>query len=411
MLSVRVKDPIIRRLIPLYGAAFLQGLILWYAIEKLFMTGIGFTDATIGLMVAAYSAMMLLFETPSGILADRWSRKGVLIIASVALAICSLICGASDSVEIYILGILFWGIFYALYTGTYDSIIYDTLLEEKKNADDFDKFYGKLKVAESASWVVGALLGGVAAELIGLRGTFFLSIPISILSIGALVVFKEPLLHKASEIRTIKAQMADTLKSVSRRGVLRYVLVVLIGIFLVTEMLYEFNQLWLIALAAPILWYGPANAFLYAAEGIAGLIAPHLRLRRHAVLLLLFGAVVALILGLIFIRNLAIIVAAQVLLAILLLAIDIIFTGSMHDELSSNVRAGAASAVSTLGRLLLIPVSLVFGYLSYKYNVFGATWLLLAIVVVVFPIIFKAAKSHGRPASPADALHVETYRR
>lgn len=397
---VRIKDPIVRRLAPLYVAAFLQGFVLWYAIEKLFMTDIGFTDATIGIMVAAYSAMMLLFETPSGILADRWSRKGVLIIASVALAVSSLICGASGSVEVYIFGILFWGIFYALYTGTYDSIIYDTLLEEKKSSDLFEKYYGKLRVAESLSWVAGALLGGVLAELLGLRGTFFLSVPISLLAIAALVAFKEPLLHKANQIPTIKAQIAGTLKSVAHKGVLRYTLVALVGIFLITEMLYEFNQLWLIALAAPIVLYGPANAFLYAAEGLAGLLAPRLRLRRPRVLWSLLVAVAVLIVCLIFTRNIFVIVAAQVILAILLLTVDIVFVGNMHSQLASNVRAGAASAVSTFGRMLLIPASLVFGWFSARHDIFAASWLLLGLLVVIAPIIVKAGKSSRTLQAP-----------
>ncbi len=47
-----------RRLLPLYVAAFFEGVILWYAIERLFMTSIGFTYATVGVMIAAYSAMI-----------------------------------------------------------------------------------------------------------------------------------------------------------------------------------------------------------------------------------------------------------------------------------------------------------------------------------------------------------------
>jgi MFS family permease len=74
-----------KRLFPLYIAAFFHGFVLWYAIEKLFMRQIGFDDAGIGVMVAAYCALMVIAETPTGILADRWSRKGVLVLARLAL--------------------------------------------------------------------------------------------------------------------------------------------------------------------------------------------------------------------------------------------------------------------------------------------------------------------------------------
>src|ERR1700733_15307254 len=91
-----------RRLFPFYAAVLLQGCVLWYAVEKLFMRSIGFDDAGIGIMVAFYSAIMLLVETPSGILADRWSRKGVLIIGSFLLAGSSLGGGVSHGVAMYL---------------------------------------------------------------------------------------------------------------------------------------------------------------------------------------------------------------------------------------------------------------------------------------------------------------------
>jgi MFS family permease len=68
-----------RRLMPLYAAVFLQNLAFWVPIEKLFMTSIGFDAAGVDLMAAVYAAVVPLFEGPSGLLADRWSRRGVLV--------------------------------------------------------------------------------------------------------------------------------------------------------------------------------------------------------------------------------------------------------------------------------------------------------------------------------------------
>ncbi len=114
-----------KRLTPLYIAAFMHGFVLWYAVEKLFMKTIGFDDASIGFMIAFYSALMLIFETPSGILADRWSRKGVLILASISLAFSTFVGGVSHGAVIYIISQGLWGLFFALYSGTYESIVYD----------------------------------------------------------------------------------------------------------------------------------------------------------------------------------------------------------------------------------------------------------------------------------------------
>src|SRR3712207_1204006 len=87
-----------RRLRPLYVAVLLQGLALWVPVEKLFMTSIGFDAAGVGLMAAVYAAVVPLFEVPSGLLADRWSRRGVLVLGSVAAAVSVAVGGLSRDV-------------------------------------------------------------------------------------------------------------------------------------------------------------------------------------------------------------------------------------------------------------------------------------------------------------------------
>src|SRR5918992_4503641 len=102
-----------RRLLPLYAAAFLQGLALWVPIEKLFMTTIGFTPASVGLMAAIYAVVVPLLEVPSGVLADRWSRRGVLALASIAAIFSVVIGGLSQNVATYLVAAFFLGVFFA----------------------------------------------------------------------------------------------------------------------------------------------------------------------------------------------------------------------------------------------------------------------------------------------------------
>ena len=104
--------------------------MLWVPVEKLFMSEIGFTAASIGVMAAAYAAVVPLLEIPSGVLADRWSRRGVLVIAALAVSMCALVGGLSHGVGTYIVSALFLGVFFAMYSGTLDSVVYDTVLEE-----------------------------------------------------------------------------------------------------------------------------------------------------------------------------------------------------------------------------------------------------------------------------------------
>jgi MFS family permease len=135
-----------RRLLPLYIAAFSQGLVLWAPIEKVFLRSLGFDQAAIGLMAACYSSIIPLLDLFSGMLADRWSRKGVLMLASVASMLNALLGGLSHDVPTYLVSTLFFGVEVALVSGTYESILYDTLLEHTGHSHAFEQRLGQVKL-------------------------------------------------------------------------------------------------------------------------------------------------------------------------------------------------------------------------------------------------------------------------
>jgi MFS family permease len=72
-------------------------------------------------MAAIYAVVVPTLEVPSGVLADRWSRRGVLILASGAAIVSVVIGGLSQSVAVYMIAAAFLGVFFALQSGTFDS--------------------------------------------------------------------------------------------------------------------------------------------------------------------------------------------------------------------------------------------------------------------------------------------------
>lgn len=91
-----------RRLRPLAIGLGLQNMLFWVPVEKIFMTEIGFDAAAIGIVAAVYAAVVPLLEVPFGVLADRWSRTGVLVLATFALAASSLVGGLSNDPAMYV---------------------------------------------------------------------------------------------------------------------------------------------------------------------------------------------------------------------------------------------------------------------------------------------------------------------
>jgi MFS family permease len=387
-----------RRLLPLQIAVALQGLILWVPIEKLFMTQIGFDAASVGAMAAAYAAVVPLLEVPSGILADRWSRSWVMILGCVALMISSLLGGLSNSVIAYVLAAMVLGIYFAFSSGTVDSVVYDTVVEETGSNALYEKWIGRTRAVESAAFVLSSLAGGVLAQYTSARFTYFVTIPLVGLAIIAFLRFHEPRLHQAAERVTLRSHIALTFRTmITSRAVLR-VLLLVAAAGLLTQAVFEFGPLWLVVLEAPAVLYGPYWAVLVSTFGIAGLLIAKLNLERRLMLAVLIILSLAASLLLTWTRSLSVLVTAQVVLGLVLAIIGIHAGRLMHDAVPSSIRAGVSSGAGTMTWVLFLPFSLVFGWTARENGVHWSGFMLAGAVVVVAVLLIVSVRASRRLA-------------
>jgi MFS family permease len=400
---LRPSTPLQKRLRPLHLASFLQGLVFWVPVEKLFMDEIGFDAASVGLMAAAYAAVVPILEIPSGILADRWSRRGVLMAANVALAINALIGGLSQDVPTYIVSALVLGMCFALSSGTIDSIIYDTVLEETGNSEAFERLIGRNRLVDSAALVVSAIAGGALAGAAGTRFTYLVTVPVVLLSIVALWRFSEPQLHRAGGATSLRAHIGLTYVTLTRRGRLLPIVALAMLTGVVLQVVLEFGPLWLVALAVPAVLYGPYWAALVSSLGLAGRI--HLERPRAAAavaaLMVMAGVVLTTS------RDVVVITAAQILLALLVVAVGIHVSRLLNDAVPSTIRAGVASGVSTFTWAAFLPVALGFGLLSELSGVHTAGWTITAITAAAGLILVWMARGPAATAPAAGPSQLE----
>jgi MFS family permease len=401
-LPMRSPDPaaeaLRRRLRPLHAAVFLQGFMLWVSVEKLFMTELGFDAAAVGVMAAAYSAMVPLLELPTGILADRWSRRGVLIFSSVAITLGALFGGLSQNVTMYVISALLFGVYVACYSGTLDSVVYDTVLEETGDGADFQRRLGRVQAIEAVALVISALAGGWVAGLLEPRVAYFLTVPFALASIGGYALFREPRLHRAAEPVALHRHLALTVRAVTRR--VRLLPIVTLGVLaaVISQLVFEFGPLWLVALAVPAAAYGPYWAGLVSTLGFGGLLAGRLRLDRPVNAWAAAGAMTVAALLLTADTGLVAVTAAQVTLALLTGLAAIHVSAVLHDAVPSAIRSGVASGVSSLSWLAFLPVALGFGALSTAQGVHRAGWVLVALAILAGVLLAATARS-ARPAT------------
>ena len=357
--------------------------MLWTPVEKLFLNEIGFDAAAVGLMAAAYAALVPLVELPSGLLADRWSRRGVLIIANLALFASVLIGGLSQDVPTYIAGAMVLGIYFAMYSGTLDSMVYDTVLAETEDSNLFERMIGRARALESAALVASSLAGGVLAGLLSARTTYFLSLPFTLLSILALLRFAEPTLHQTADRVSLRAQIRVTYRTIAHRGHLLPVVVLTVLTALISQTVFEFGPLWLVALSAAPALYGPFWAALVSTLGLGGLLAGRLPMDRPVVQATVTGAMALASVVLAMTGNLLVVAIAQVVLVLLAVALSIHVTRLLHDAVPSAVRAGVASGVGAFTWIAFLPFALAFGVVVRDLGVDTAGWMITGTVLLV----------------------------
>jgi predicted MFS family arabinose efflux permease len=398
------------RLLPLYAAVALQGFWLWVPVEKLFMNEIGFDAADVGVMAAAYAAFVPLVEVPSGILADRWSRRGVLALASIALALAALIGGLSTSVATYIVSALVLGIYFAMYSGTMDAIVYDTVVEETGDSACFERIIGRVRLAESATLVASSLAGGWIANLTTPRLTYYLTVPFAVLSIVVLFRFREPSLHKTEEAVPLRRQLALTYRTLLRNRSMLSTVVLTVLTALIMQTVFEFGPLWLVALSVPAVAYGPYWAGLVSTLGLGGVLAGRLPLDRRgtagvaAGLMLLAAGTLAVS------SNVAAVMVAQIGLLMIIAIVGVHVTHRLHDAVPSTVRSGVASGVGAISWIAFVPFALGAGQVIDTYGVRSAGWMITTVTALTGLLWVAVARRATRPEPALEATEPERAR-
>ena len=114
----------------------------------------------------------------------------------------------------YVVAAMLLGVYFAMQSGTFDAIVYDTVLEETGSSDRFESVVGRVRMAESVSLTLGALAGGALAAATAPRVTYFATLPFLVVSTMFLLRFREPRLHEAAERRSLGKHLAVTVRTV-----------------------------------------------------------------------------------------------------------------------------------------------------------------------------------------------------
>lgn len=293
---------------------------------------------------------------------------------------------------------MLFSVYLAGSTGTTDAMISDTVLERTGSGDGYQAHAGRLTLASSLGLLTGALTGGALAELTSPRTTYLITGPLVLAAMVILTRFREPVLHRAADRIRLRDQLQLVWQAVGRARRVRAVVAFLVVNSALMTIFWEFHQLWLVNQTASLALYGPFVAALFVADGAGGWLAGRIAARRPVAVCAAAGVLLgggALLIG-DPPAGLSVVTIAAMLGASSLAAI--VMSNLMHHRVSSNVRAGVFSGISSLSWVLFIPAALAFGGLTGSHGLPTASWLItgmaLAVAAAVVWLLARRAGQH-----------------
>lgn len=147
--------------------AALSELVPYYPLYALLFLDTGLSGAQVSLLFAVWSVTAVLTEVPAGALADRWSRRGVLVLGGVLQAVAFVVWTAVPSPAAFAAGFVVWGVAGALWSGAAEALVYDGLA-----AVGAERAYARVHGAMTAAELLVQIPTAVAAGLLYAAGGY-----------------------------------------------------------------------------------------------------------------------------------------------------------------------------------------------------------------------------------------------
>jgi len=365
-----------------------QETIFWYSIFVAFAYSIDLSLQEISYSIIAVNLGVILFEVPSGVLADRWSRKWTLFIGTLTLIAASLIIGLSTGPLQYIIGSFIWGIFFALQSGSPESLIYD-MLKVEKSTKLYKKYLARFTLMGTAGLMLGSFSGAFIADTVSLKAAYLLTIIPSVISLALLYFVKEPKQHQESQEFNAYRHYGIAISQLAKKGQVGVVVIALVMVTAGVSFLFELNQVYYFAAGLPLALYGIVNSTLQFAIGGGSWLADKVSTGKA-----ILAAGIAFLALSVFILF-SVTVFSTVLLSVMLLLLFYLTASMSHylqDQISSEVRAAANSMVSTGGRLVFSVLIILFGVINSSKEEVNGYVLLTIVAIVIFVLLLLSSK-------------------
>lgn len=381
-----------RNVLLLYGIIFFHHLIPAYVIERLFWEERGMSVLDVVFCEMIYAGTIIIFEIPSGILADKFGRKRMLVIGSILSFLEIFILLFAYHFWVFGLGVFLAGIATACTSGSRNALLYDTLVLEKRE-NQFEKIVGRMNALDLVAVIIAAISGGILANIYHFEFNYMIS-SISLFFVLLLTCF----LREVDVNKNLKGEMKDDrnfLRLFSSaihffRNQPSVVRIMIHSMAIAACMTYmdEFWQLYLNEIGWSVLFFGVFSALISIISIPGNLFAGYLLHVMKAQTIIMI--VLLMITTGFFLTALIPNVFGVIVMAFMFLVsgvVEPIVTGYLHRRTESFIRATVDSFQSLLERIFTLTIGIGFGAIANSANIFTG-FFFLGIVMLLFTISY-----------------------
>ncbi len=196
-----------------------------HAILTLLLLSKGILINQIAIIQLFYNVAVLIFELPSGIMADNFSRKNIFISSTICLFVAFSMILVFDSLYVLCMAWFIYGLSMALNTGTLDSDMINSIKAYKGSY--YQRFYKNCSYISLLASILASGLGFVLYKRIGVN-IYIVSLNLMIIAIVITIfLYKEFDIKtdKSINIEKLKEHISMALREINNNKIVKYTII------------------------------------------------------------------------------------------------------------------------------------------------------------------------------------------
>ncbi|MBL4938482.1 MFS transporter [Clostridium sp. YIM B02515] len=378
----------------MYAYSFFHSLIFAYVIERLYWASRGITSQQVVYIEIIYAAVVILLEVPTGSLADKWSKKILMVFHAVFSLLEFIILIYAHSFWHFALAVTMAGIGKSLCSGTSNALVFESL-KMNRDTECFERVLGRIGFYDYFAAMLAALLGSFVAAKSSYITTYWMSLISVMISVIIACFFKEPkAAYEKEEVISYFRHMAAAFNFLKDKSAIKFILFFGIVTGAVFTYIDEFWQTYLQAINVPVILFGVISASRMISSSLSGIYA--YKLKNKFSNKTIFSTVIIVLLSSIFGASVLKTSLGIIPLIISFAAYGVVeplVLGYLHHRTESKIRATVESFQSLALRVFTIICGLFFGYFATNYSIFiGFRFLAFSLIAYFIYFTIKQNK-------------------